>query len=94
MFRKLLIAAVPVLGLSLPLVGATSAEAHEHYHAYRHGYHAPVRFFPAPRYCAHVYYRVNCNLPWVCAGEFATPYAAQCAAGGYQASGYEVRIGG
>ena len=78
MFRKLLLASVPALGLVSPLALPASADAHEYRHVHRHLFH--------------VYYRDPCRPGWVCAGTFREHWAAERCAEPYRCRGLAVFI--
>ena len=78
MIRKLLLSAVVAVGCVTPFAATSKAEA-EPFHHHHHHYN--------------VFYRANCNSPWVCYGRFEHFDAARHAEHHLRHQGFEAYIG-
>jgi len=79
MFRKLMFASVAALGLAVPFVASSTAEAsplpvHHHGHCYR------------------VFYRECCHEPWRCYGSYDCPRDAERSARRLRHRGFEAYV--
>jgi hypothetical protein len=99
MFRYTILAVVAAAAVTVaPELGTSNADAHPPAYYYRPEYRHPVYYPPVvvrPVYvqpvCVHyeVFYRPNCNAPWVCGGSFESRYAADGRVGYYRSQHYE-----